>query len=57
MSTQYLVRKVETCPVCNGERVLYNPEWAELNAQFDQLCRNRRPDDTMSLLDQLIREK
>ena len=28
---QYLIRKIETCPVCKGERWLLNLDWQEIN--------------------------
>jgi hypothetical protein len=37
MTTQYLVRKIETCKDCDGEGYYYNPEWEEANAHFDAL--------------------
>jgi hypothetical protein len=33
MTTQYLVKKIETCPVCEGERHLWNPHWQRINRE------------------------
>lgn len=35
MTTKYLVRKTEICPVCKGARFLSNPEWEEINQTHD----------------------
>jgi len=29
MSTKYLIKKVETCLVCNGRKVVQHPAWEE----------------------------
>lgn len=29
--TQYLIRKIEMCPVCNGDKFLPNKDWQEIN--------------------------
>lgn len=31
MTTEYLVRKIETCPVCKGDKFFQNLGWAEVN--------------------------
>jgi len=33
MTTQYLVRKVEICPVCHGERTIINADWQRINQE------------------------
>lgn len=43
MITQYLVRKIETCPKCDGARLVDNPEWEQL----DERCpAEQLPDET-----------
>jgi hypothetical protein len=32
--TQYLVRKVQTCPACKGEKFFPNEDWQDLNRGF-----------------------
>jgi len=29
--TRYLIRKIETCPVCHGDRFVFNRDWQEIN--------------------------
>jgi len=37
MITTYLVKKIETCPECEGDGVYYNPEWTEAKAEYDKM--------------------
>lgn len=36
MTTQYLIRKIETCPECNGARFAINPHWARINRENNE---------------------
>jgi len=36
MTTQYLVRKIETCPVCKGEKHLIDPDWQRINRENNE---------------------
>ena len=54
---QYLIRKIETCPECKGEKFFYNPEWAELNEEHDRRCRDMTPNDRFTEFGQMVREK
>jgi hypothetical protein len=57
MTTQYLIRKVETCPVCKGEEFLYNPEWAELNEEHARRCKGMPPDERFAEFNRMVKEK
>jgi hypothetical protein len=33
MTIQYLVRKIETCRTCKGEKILFNPHWKRIKRE------------------------
>ena len=61
MDTKYLVRKVETCPVCHGEKFFENGEWARLNEAFcawqDEHGKTRMDDEAYAEWDRLRKEQ
>jgi hypothetical protein len=36
MTTQYLITKRETCPVCEGDQYLANPDWQRINRENNE---------------------
>ncbi len=61
MTTEYLVRKIETCADCEGEGVVGNQDWQEINQAnnkwMQEHTEGRFTDEALADWERRIREK